>query len=72
MEKRLSYTIVGTFVIGLFIALVAFMFWLGKYGDKATQFDYYYTYFEESVSGLNIASLVKLRGVEIGRVKKYL
>ena len=70
MEKRLSYTIVGTFVIGLFIALVSFMFWLGKYGDKATQFDYYHTYFQESVSGLNIASLVKLRGVEIGRVKK--
>ncbi len=68
MEKRLSYTIVGTFVIGLFIALVAFMFWLGKYGNKSTEYDYYHTYFEESVSGLNIASLVKFRGVEVGRV----
>ena len=70
MEKRLSYTIVGSFVIGLFICLIAFMFWLGKYGNKTTQFDYYHTYFQESVSGLNIASLVKLRGVEVGRVKK--
>jgi len=70
MEKRLSYTIVGAFVIGLFVCLVAFMFWLGKYGDKATQFDYYHTYFTESVSGLNVASLVKLRGVEVGRVKE--
>jgi len=68
LEKRLSYTIVGTFVIGLFIALVAFMFWLGKYGNKSTEYDYYHTYFEESVSGLNIASLVKFRGVEVGRV----
>ncbi|HIP45831.1 MAG TPA: MCE family protein [Sulfurospirillum arcachonense] len=70
MEKRLNYTIVGSFVIGLFICLIAFMFWLGKYGNKTTQFDYYHTYFQESVSGLNIASLVKLRGVEVGRVKK--
>ena len=70
MEKRLSYTIVGSFVILLSIALVAFMFWLGKYGDKAAEYDYYHTYFTESVSGLNIASLVKLRGVEVGRVKK--
>ncbi len=70
MEKRLSYTIVGSFVILLSIALVSFMFWLGKYGNKATEYDYYHTYFGESVSGLNIASLVKLRGVEVGRVKK--
>lgn len=70
MEKRLSYTIVGAFVIGLFVCLVTFMFWLGKYGDKAVQFDYYHTYFTESVSGLNVASLVKLRGVEVGRVKE--
>jgi len=69
MEKRLSYTIVGAFVIVLSVCLVAFMFWLGKYGNKATEYDYYLTYFEESVSGLNIASLVKLRGVEVGRVK---
>ena len=70
MEKRLSYTVVGTFVIVLFICLVSFMFWLGKYGNKATEYDYYHTYFTESVSGLNIASLVKLRGVEVGRVKE--
>jgi phospholipid/cholesterol/gamma-HCH transport system substrate-binding protein len=54
----------------LFVALIAFLFWITKYGDKATEYDYYNTYFKESVSGLNIASLVKLRGVEVGRVKK--
>lgn len=69
MEKRVSYTIVGTFVLLLSIALVGFLFWLAKYGDKAKEFDYYYTYFSESVSGLNIESSVKFRGVEVGRVK---
>ncbi|MDF1874117.1 MCE family protein [Sulfurimonas sp. SAG-AH-194-I05] len=70
MEKRLSYIIVGTFVIVITIALLSFLFWLTKYGNTSIKHDYYYTYFEESVSGLNIESLVKLRGVEVGRVKK--
>lgn len=69
MERRLNYTIVGSFVIVLAVCLVAFLFWMAKYSDKAKEFDYYYTYFQESVSGLNVESLVKLRGVEVGRVK---
>ena len=70
MEKRLSYIVVGTFIITITIALFVFLFWLAKYGDKNVEHDYYHTYFQESVSGLNIESLVKLRGVEVGRVKK--
>ncbi len=70
MEKRLSYIVVGTFVIVLTISLLAFLFWLAKYGNKSIEHDYYNTYFKESVSGLNVESLVKLRGVEVGRVKK--
>jgi len=70
MEKRLSYTVVGLFVIILSVSLVSFVFWLAKYGNKAAEYDYYHTYFTESVSGLNVESLVKLRGVEVGRVKE--
>jgi len=70
VEKRLSYTVVGLFVIILSVSLIAFVFWLAKYGNKATEYDYYHTYFTESVSGLNVESLVKLRGVEVGRVKE--
>ena len=70
MEKRLSYIVVGSFVIIIAVSLLAFMFWLTKYGDQDVERDYYKTYFKESVSGLNIESLVKLHGVEVGRVKK--
>ena len=70
MEKRLSYIVVGTFVIVITVSLLAFLFWLAKYGNKSIEHDYYNTYFKESVSGLNVESLVKLRGVEVGRVKK--
>ncbi|WP_331775088.1 MlaD family protein [Sulfurospirillum sp. 1612] len=69
MEKRLSYTIVGTFVIAITLALFSFLYWITKYGDNAIEHHYYKTYFTESVSGLSLDSPVKLRGVEIGRVK---
>lgn len=70
MEKRLSYIVVGSFVIVLAVSLLLFMLWLTKYGNQAVEHDYYKTYFKESVSGLNVESLVKLRGVEVGRVKE--
>lgn len=69
MEKRLSYTIVGAFVIIITLALFFFLYWITKYGAKSIEHDYYKTYFTESVSGLSLDSPVKLRGVEVGRVK---
>jgi phospholipid/cholesterol/gamma-HCH transport system substrate-binding protein len=54
------------------LSLFVFLFWLAKYGNKTIEHDYYKTYFNESVSGLNVESLVKLRGVEVGRVKKIM
>ncbi len=70
MEKRLSYIVVGSFVIVLTLSLFSFLYWLVKYGDETVKHDYYYTYFTESVSGLSVESLVKYRGVEVGRVKE--
>ncbi len=70
MEKRLSYIVVGTFVVVLTLSLFSFLYWLAKYGNEEEAHSYYYTYFTESVSGLSKESAVKYRGVEVGRVKK--
>ena len=70
MEKRLSYIVVGAFVIVLALSLFSFLYWLAKYGEETVAHNYYHTYFTESVSGLSKESAVKYRGVEVGRVKQ--
>jgi phospholipid/cholesterol/gamma-HCH transport system substrate-binding protein len=48
--------------------MVAFSFWLAKYGMQQ-KYDVYKVYMTESVAGLSKDSVVKLHGVDIGRVK---
>ena len=69
MYEKINYTAVGIFVI-LFSALAAyFAFWLAKGDVSKDNFNIYYTYFTESVDGLNKDSVVKLNGVDVGRLK---
>jgi phospholipid/cholesterol/gamma-HCH transport system substrate-binding protein len=68
MEPQKTKFIVGLFVAsGIGIALLAII-WLGmsRFLEKG---QYYVTYFNESVQGLDIDSPVKYRGVSIGRVE---
>ncbi len=68
MEGRINYTIVGLFVVLLLAGLIAFTYWLGKYGYKQ-EYDHYYVYMSESVSGLSPDVSVKYRGVDVGTVE---
>ncbi len=67
MESRISYTLVGLFVIGLGAALFAAFVWLATHGEEKT-YAQYQVRTKESVSGLRRSALVKYRGVEVGRV----
>ena len=69
MAKRSSYFLVGLFVtIGVLIGVAA-VIWLGasNYFQKGSL---YVTYFDESVQGLQVDSIVKYRGVDVGRVQQ--
>jgi len=68
MYSRVNYTIVGIFVLLFGIGTVLFSFWLAKYGFRQP-YDTYRLYMYESVSGLSKDSIVKLRGVDVGRVR---
>jgi phospholipid/cholesterol/gamma-HCH transport system substrate-binding protein len=67
MYSKINYTIVGVFVVVFSVALVAFGLWLSKYSN-ANDYKLYKIYFNENVSGLNVDSAVKLKGVDIGKV----
>jgi len=69
MNSKVNYTFVGLFVLASILAIFTFVLWLIEPTDQE-EMTYYKINFTESVSGLNIDSPVKYRGVTIGQVKK--
>jgi phospholipid/cholesterol/gamma-HCH transport system substrate-binding protein len=69
MESNVNYTVVGGFVVSLTCALIVIALWL-SIGLSNKNYNFYYAYMNESVSGLNVDSPVKYNGVNIGTVKK--
>ncbi len=69
MYSRVNYTIVGIFVLIFGTGLVLFFFWLAKYGIQQ-EYTTYKLYMKESIAGLSKDSIVKLRGVDVGRVSE--
>jgi phospholipid/cholesterol/gamma-HCH transport system substrate-binding protein len=67
METRANYVLVGSSVLAAMLAIVIFVFWLGR-SQFTHQEDVYYTYFTGSVAGLSSGSPVRYRGVPVGSV----
>jgi phospholipid/cholesterol/gamma-HCH transport system substrate-binding protein len=68
MEPKVSYSLVGAFVIVFGGILIVIVLWLVKGGPQRT-YSTYYAYFRDSVSGVNENAAVKYKGVSVGRVK---
>ncbi len=68
MSKQASKTVIGGFVVGALILVIAgvLVFGSGKFFKKTNTF---VLYFEGSVSGLYVGAPVVFRGVKIGSVK---
>ncbi|MBX3457820.1 MAG: MCE family protein [Candidatus Paracaedibacteraceae bacterium] len=69
METHVNYLRVGSFVIGGFLAMIAFILWLNKFGF-GENVQTYHIYFTGAVSGLKSGNAVQYRGVPIGKVSK--
>jgi phospholipid/cholesterol/gamma-HCH transport system substrate-binding protein len=67
MNNKVNYTFVGIVVLIVIGSMLGFVIWLMRPSgsESLTQ---YHIYFNESVSGLNINSPVKYRGVNVGKV----
>jgi phospholipid/cholesterol/gamma-HCH transport system substrate-binding protein len=67
METRAGYIVVGSFVIGLIVAGFAFVGWMAKVEFESAPVNYA-IHFTGSVTGLQIGSGVRYRGVPVGSV----
>lgn len=69
MKTKVSPTVVGGFVLGaLFLGIIALLSF-GSF-NFLTKPERFVVYFDESVSGLDLGSPVKFRGVRVGRVSQ--
>lgn len=69
MNPRINYTLVGGFVVALVLGGLLFIGLMTK-DSRNTDRVPYYTYFYDSVSGLNERASVKYRGVPVGYVEQ--
>lgn len=67
METRASYILVGAFVLSLIAATIAIVVWLAKVQFDVAP-DRFVIRFTGDVTGLNIGSPVRYRGVPVGSV----
>ena len=70
METKVSYAIVGAFVLAFSAAIVGGVLWISSGRAAGKNYDTYLAYFTESVSGLNRQAPVKYKGVEVGSVRE--
>jgi len=70
METKVSFSIVGAFVLGLGAVLIAVVLWLGSGGAWKKDYDLYWAIEVESVAGLNLNAPVKYNGVDVGKVRR--
>lgn len=68
METDRNYFVVGLFVLALMGAGACFTLWLTS--TERGDYQRYRIHYAESVSGLNIESAVKFRGVDVGSVEE--
>src|SRR3712207_3406620 len=69
METRASHLLVGGFVLVLIAAMVGFIMWLARAQFQETA-DRYEIQFTGSVTGLQVGSPVRYRGVPVGTVRE--
>ncbi|MEX1265852.1 MAG: MlaD family protein, partial [Woeseia sp.] len=69
MTGKMQYTAVGAFVLILGAAFTWGVLWISA-GGAPQRFDRYLIYMTESVSGLNVDSALKYRGLDVGKVEQ--
>jgi phospholipid/cholesterol/gamma-HCH transport system substrate-binding protein len=69
METRAHHLVIGSFAVGITLALVMFLLWIGKI-QLNREFQYYDLVFQGSVAGLSVAGDVLYNGIKVGEITK--
>lgn len=69
METRASHVLIGAFTLGVFVAALLFVLWIGK-SSLDREWDEYDIVFREAVTGLTTGGAVQYNGLQLGEVRK--
>src|ERR1700730_9338379 len=67
METRAHHLVIGSFAVGITLALVMFLLWIGKI-QLNREFQYYALNFQGSGGGLSVAGDVLYNGIKVGEI----
>ena len=69
MERHANYALVGSLTVGLLVAAIVFILWLGN-DQFGKGFDHYRAVFDGPVRGLTEGSEVDFNGIKVGEITK--
>jgi phospholipid/cholesterol/gamma-HCH transport system substrate-binding protein len=67
METRAHHLVIGSFAVGITLALVMFLLWIGKV-ELNREYQTYDLVFQGSVAGLSVAGDVLYNGIKVGEI----
>lgn len=68
METKANYVAVGAFVLGIMIVLFVSVLWVARVQFR-DEFKRYETFVHGPVTGLGVGAVVRLNGIDVGRVE---
>ncbi len=70
MERNINYVLIGVIFCVLTIAMIAFIFWIGRFGIDDRRVNIYHVYTKDEVGGISTNTPVKYKGISVGSVVK--
>lgn len=69
MERGINYILIGVCFIASLLGLIIFIFWFSSSGIITDDSKIYKAYSKNAINGIRTDSIIKFKGINIGRVK---
>lgn len=70
MEKNVNFVYIGGLFLAFVVAMIGFVIWMGGENLDHSQYRSYVVYSDEGMSGVGIGTLVRYKGISVGKVKE--